>query len=65
VTVMPSASYRVTANRFLAEGGDEIYILKSGTDRVTGPPDVDALTAYFAKHGSVEPIQPQRIRVVP
>ncbi len=65
VTLMPTASYRVTANRFLAEGGDEIYILKSGTDRVTGPPDVDALTAYFAKHGSVEPIQPQRIRELP
>lgn len=65
VAVMPTASYRITANSFLADGGDQITIFKSGTDRVTGPPDVDALTAYFAKHGSVEPNQPQRIRVVP
>jgi len=65
VTVMPTESYRITANNFLADGGDQIYIFKSGTGRVTGPPDVDVLTAYFAKHGSIEPIQPQRIRVVP
>jgi len=65
VTVTPTASYRITANSFLADGGDQISIFKSGTGRVIGPPDVDALTAYFAKHGTVQPIQPQRIRVVP
>jgi len=65
VTVMPAVRYRVTANSFLADGGDQIYVFKNGTDRVAGPPDLDALTAYFAKHQPVEPIQPQRIRVVP
>jgi len=65
VTVSPTASYRVTTNSFLADGGDQFYIFKSGTDRVVGPPDVDALSAYFAKHAAVEPSRPQRIRVVP
>jgi 5'-nucleotidase len=65
VTVIPTASYRITANSFLADGGDQISIFKSGTDRVTSLPDVDALIAYFAKHGSVEPIQLPRIRVLP
>jgi 5'-nucleotidase len=65
VTMNPTATYRVTANSFLADGGGQIYVLKSGTDRVTGPIDVDALAAYFARHGSIGPIRPQRIRMVP
>jgi len=65
VTLNPSTKYRVTANSFLADGGDSIYILKSGADRVIGPPDVDALSAYFIKHGTVAPSQPQRISMAP
>jgi 5'-nucleotidase len=64
-TVAPAAKYRVTVNSLLADGGAQIYILKQGTDRVVGPQDLEAMTAYFAKHPAVEPILPHRIQVVP
>jgi 5'-nucleotidase len=65
VVIAPTAKYRVTVNSFLADGGDQMYVLKKGTDRLGGPLDLDAMTAYFAKHGSVAPAQPDRIGVKP
>jgi 5'-nucleotidase len=65
VTVSPSAKYRVTMNNLLADGGEQLYVLKKGTDRRVGPQDLDAMTAYFAKHPSVQPTQPHRITVQP
>ena len=41
-------SYTVTVNSFVADGGDNFLVLKSGTDRVGGPVDLDALEAYLA-----------------
>ena len=44
----PAATYRVTTNDFLANGGDGFTDLTAGTDRVTAPGfDVDALVAYL------------------
>ena len=63
VTISPSAKYRVTMNNLLADGGELLYVLKKGTDRRVGPQDLDAMTAYFAKHPSVQPPQPHRITV--
>jgi 5'-nucleotidase len=52
----PAATYRVTTNDFLANGGDGFTNLTGGTDRVTAPGfDVDALTAYL---GGGTPIAP-------
>ena len=65
VMIAPSAKYRVTVNSFLADGGDQFYVLRKGTDRLGGPQDLDAMTAYFAKHRSVAPGQPHRISVKP
>jgi len=45
-------SYRVTVNSFLAMGGDGFAILKEGTQRVTGPSDIDAFTAHLGKASS-------------
>ena len=43
--------YRVVANNFLAEGGDNIPMFAKGTRRVeTGLRDLDALIAYLQKH---------------
>lgn len=42
-----SASYSVTVNSFLADGGDGFTVLAAGTDRVGGPLDLDALIAYI------------------
>ena len=41
-----SARYSVTVNSFLADGGDAFTILRSGTERVGGPVDLDALVDY-------------------
>jgi 5'-nucleotidase len=48
----PAKHYRVTVNSFLAGGGDAFKVLKDGTDRQSGGPDVDALVAYLGKSSS-------------
>ncbi|MER5333472.1 bifunctional metallophosphatase/5'-nucleotidase [Micromonospora sp. NPDC002717] len=56
VPVDPAASYRVTTNDFLANGGDGFTELRAGTGRSTAPGfDVDALIAYL---GAGEPVAP-------
>ncbi len=56
--------YRVVANNFLAEGGDNIPMFAKGTRRVeTGLRDLDALIAYLQKHPETGGA-PQRIRKV-
>jgi 5'-nucleotidase len=58
-------TYRVVANNFLAEGGDNIPMFAKGTRRVeTGLRDLDALIAYLQKHpelGGTSLAAPQRI----
>jgi 5'-nucleotidase len=61
----PSASYRVTVNSFLAEGGDGFTLLREGTERVNGAADVDALQDYLGANSPLSPVEPDRIRVVP
>ena len=59
VPINPTTSYRVTANVFLAEGGDGFTVFKSGTDRLTGDIDLDALVAYLGANSSaVSPLGP-------
>jgi 5'-nucleotidase len=43
----PAVSYSVTVNSFLADGGDNFTVLRSGTDRVGGAIDLDALIGYI------------------
>ena len=58
----PAASYRVTTNDFLANGGDGFTNLADGTDRTTAPGfDVDALTAYLGAGAPVAPGPANRI----
>lgn len=49
----PAASYRVTVNSFLADGGDGFSVFREGTDRAAGPVDVDPLEAYLTAHAPV------------
>jgi 5'-nucleotidase len=42
----PIADYTVTANSFIAAGGDNFTVLVDGRDRVGGPIDLDALIAH-------------------
>jgi 5'-nucleotidase len=41
-----AASYTLTVNSFLADGGDAFTTLRQGTNRVVGPVDVNALVEY-------------------
>ncbi|MEQ6377322.1 5'-nucleotidase C-terminal domain-containing protein [Bacillaceae bacterium S4-13-56] len=42
----PNATYSVTANNFLAAGGDGFTVLTEGTNQATGPTDIDALVDF-------------------
>jgi 5'-nucleotidase len=65
VVVDPNASYRVTVNSFLADGGDNFFILAQGTDRLGGEVDLDALVTYFQANSPVPPGPQDRITMVP
>ena len=57
----PAATYRITTNDFLANGGDGFTTLMLGTNRTTAPGfDVDALVAYLAT-GPIAPGPATRI----
>jgi len=61
VPVDPAASYRVTVHSFLADGGDQFYVLTQGSDRLVGALDLDALENYFVVHPVVNPGAQNRI----
>jgi 5'-nucleotidase len=42
-----TATYSVTVNSFLADGGDNFTVLRNGTGRIGGPVDLDALIDYI------------------
>ncbi|MEN3346901.1 MAG: 5-nucleotidase [Bradyrhizobium sp.] len=57
----PAASYRVTVNNYLAEGGDGFTVFKDGEAEQFGIYDVDALYAYFKANSPVGPTAGKRI----
>jgi 5'-nucleotidase len=65
VAIDPNASYRVTVNSFLADGGDGFAVLTQGTDRLGGEVDTDALEKYFVANSPVAPGPQNRIIQVP
>ncbi len=65
VPIDPAASYRVTVNNFMADGGDGYTVLPSGADRLGGDVDIDALEKYFTARGVVAPGPRNRITQIP
>ena len=61
IPVEPAATYRVTVNSFLADGGDGFAVLREGTERAGGEIDLDALIAYFSTASPVGPGPQDRI----
>ena len=57
----PAASYRVTVNNYLADGGDGFTVFTHGTAQRFGGYDVDALYAYFQANNPVSPAAGHRI----
>jgi 5'-nucleotidase len=68
VPVADDKTYRVVANNFVAEGGDNFPMFAKGTRRVdTGLRDLDALIGWLQAHpelGGASLAAPQRIRKV-
>ncbi len=54
--------YRITVNNYLADGGDNLPILRLGRNRVAGVLNLDALVAYFERQSPVSPIAVRRAR---
>ena len=68
VSVDPTASYRITVNNFLADGGDRFSILAQGTDRqdvVSPEDDLAALIEYLRANDPITPPATDRITVLP
>ena len=65
VPVDPAASYRVSINNFLADGGDGFSGFAAGTNRAAGVLDLDAFNAYLAGHPNTAPPVTNRITVLP
>ena len=63
--VTPTATYRVTMNNFLADGGDGFTVFKEGTDVLGGELDLDALAKYLEAAGSAGVPTPPADRIVP
>ncbi len=51
----PTATYRITANSFIAEGGDNFTVFSAGTNRFSGLVDSEAFADYV---GAVSPLTP-------
>jgi 5'-nucleotidase len=56
------ATYRVTVNSFLADGGDNFPAFKQGRDAKTGAMDVDAFEQFIARRAQGEAIALDRIK---
>jgi len=56
-----AATYRVTVNSFLADGGDGFTILREGTDRLVGGRDIDAFVTYLTANNPIAPPRANRI----
>ena len=54
--------YRVTVNSFLADGGDNLPILREGRNRTVGVPILEALVGYFGRHAPVAVGVERRVR---
>ena len=69
VPLDPAATYRVTTNNFLADGGDSFQSLRAGTNRTSlSDFDVDSLVRYLEPTLTGAPIGPppiNRITIVP
>jgi 5'-nucleotidase len=49
----PLASYQVTMNNFLGDGGDNFTVFKEGTKTIGGSVDLDAFVNYLTAHDPV------------
>jgi len=63
--IVDGATYRVVANNFIADGGDNFATLKEGTNRLVGGLDIDSLRSYLLENSPVEATATNRISSQP
>lgn len=59
-----ATTYRVVANNFLSDGGDNFATFKAGTNKVVGGLDIDSLRTYLQANDPVSPTPTDRIKQV-
>lgn len=62
--LVPTQTYRVVTNNFLAGGGDSFVAFKSGKDKVTVGSDLEALEAYVTASSPLASVNKGRIKRV-
>ena len=65
VPIVGAATYRVTVNNFLADGGDGYSTFTQGTNRFVGEIDLDMFARYVESLGTVPPGPQDRITLIP
>jgi 2',3'-cyclic-nucleotide 2'-phosphodiesterase (5'-nucleotidase family) len=58
-------TYRVAANSFLSDGGDNFAAFTSATNKLIGGLDIDAFAAYLTAHSPYQPVTQDRITQLP
>jgi 5'-nucleotidase len=61
-TIDAAALYRITANIFLAQGGDNFTVLTRGSNLLGAEQDLDVFEQYFKAHAPVKPGPLDRIQ---
>ena len=56
------ATYRITVNSFLADGGDGFGVLRPGSNRAVSGLDVDAFAQYLSANRPISAPATDRIR---
>jgi 5'-nucleotidase len=65
VPLEDATTYRVVANSFLSDGGDNFATFKQGTNKLVGGLDIDSLRSYLLAHDPVSPEPTTRISQQP
>jgi 5'-nucleotidase len=58
-------TYRVVANSFLSDGGDNFATFAEGTNKLIGGLDIDAFATYLTANSPYSPIETDRITILP
>ncbi|MFC4785171.1 bifunctional metallophosphatase/5'-nucleotidase [Nocardioides sp. MAHUQ-72] len=61
VPLEDATTYRVVANNFLSDGGDNFTVFKEGTNKLVGGLDIDSLRKYLEANDPVSPTPTDRI----
>jgi 5'-nucleotidase len=61
VAIDPNATYRIVANNFLSDGGDNFAAFKNGTNKYFGGLDIDGFANYLPTVSPYTPAPPTRI----